>query len=736
MIQLPDEIKWLYEQDSISKNFRVSFPNGEYRDLVNADIVSESVVFTESISSNNGLKFGVCEGGHLEFETYFNHNIRNLKIRAQIEIDVTSIVGEPTTYQTEIAYSLSSMPYTAPYTGTYEFTVVNLTPMSMKKYLEAGEEIDLSQLINPDDAAATPVQFSVILYKDVNVEEMDIRLSNDVPYPYYPIIYGYFYVDSCKRNATNNIRKIVAYQNKWDLYGNSEFIKISDDEKAKMRTGLYYASASQAQDYSFGITKFLCSCLNSTAILGDNVEKELLELTPGPRSDNAKTLYTIHVLLPLDEIISVTLVVQCKSFNVMKNPQYQINRTITDVESLYEISYTNSMTEQQIYDEIKQMVIEYMKESRYHHSYGKTDEQLLSEFGYPLEKLYEATFPFFKIFNYTRYYQDHVPEDSEQGSMMSKIINQGADKSFLIYPYMSQFYDIVVDGQSLGSTINIPESMWLQDRPTRPPYDTFPEHTIANLSDIKVHKINIPYDYTISLPRKYERTIDANKSWATPIYSATYVAEDKTLQYLDIKNISDSLVELQGAFLKLDRYTDAFEVVNLYGRKGIYPSPDLYPLDRDPADEALYPQSPQHLITRSLWHSVWYDDRLSNGYDRVCCNWINSDGDPIYKEVIIVDTEDSTYFARDYQSYDISDNYFISTKGLLTEQQVDDILTELARILKNIQYYVADIEMRGLPFLEAGDSVSVITKDGGFTTFALRHRLSGIQALTDSIEAR
>ena len=84
----------------------------------------------------------------------------------------------------------------------------------------------------------------------------------------------------------------------------------------------------------------------------------------------------------------------------------------------------------------------------------------------------------------------------------------------------------------------------------------------------------------------------------------------------------------------------------------------------------------------------------------------------------------------------MSDNYFIKTQGVLTETQVDDILDMYAKVLTYLQYYVADIEMKAVPYMEAGDSVSVITQDGGFSTFCLRHRISGMQSLKDNIEAR
>lgn len=191
MIIVPDEIKTLFKQDSVRKNFRISFPNGEYSDLVNKDIVSESVTFTESVGSTNGLKFGLCEGATLEFDTFFNHNIRNLKIYAEIEIDISSLDQE---FITEY--------------GT---------------------------------------------------------TSDDVDYTYYSIPYGYFYVDSCKRNAQNNQRRVVAYQNKWDVY-NTEMMKSETFETLKMRAGV-----SVNNPYTIDMLKYSCSNLNSVSLIPSDI---------------------------------------------------------------------------------------------------------------------------------------------------------------------------------------------------------------------------------------------------------------------------------------------------------------------------------------------------------------------------------------------------------------------------------------------------------------------------------
>lgn len=92
MITIPNEVIALFKSDNAYKNFRVTFPNGERGDITNADVVSESVSFTESICSQNTLKFGLCETPMIQFETVGVENIKGSTINCYIEIECPSTV--------------------------------------------------------------------------------------------------------------------------------------------------------------------------------------------------------------------------------------------------------------------------------------------------------------------------------------------------------------------------------------------------------------------------------------------------------------------------------------------------------------------------------------------------------------------------------------------------------------------------------------------------------------------
>ena len=91
MLNIPETVKALFKADGIRKNFRVQFPNGELPDITNENIVQESVKFTESLCSQDVLKFGLTEASVLEFETVGVANMYGMTIEAGIEIDLSSL---------------------------------------------------------------------------------------------------------------------------------------------------------------------------------------------------------------------------------------------------------------------------------------------------------------------------------------------------------------------------------------------------------------------------------------------------------------------------------------------------------------------------------------------------------------------------------------------------------------------------------------------------------------------
>lgn len=110
MLNIPDEIKALYKTDSVRKNFRVHFPNGENPDLTNSDIVAGSVSFTESVCSKDVLQFGLAEASRIEFECVNVPNIYGAVIECYNEIDATDADAQYQTTMPDLDYPVYQIP--------------------------------------------------------------------------------------------------------------------------------------------------------------------------------------------------------------------------------------------------------------------------------------------------------------------------------------------------------------------------------------------------------------------------------------------------------------------------------------------------------------------------------------------------------------------------------------------------------------------------------------------------
>lgn len=160
MLNLPSVVIGLFRTDTVVKNFRVHFPNGERADIVNDQIVRESLSFTESVCSQEELKFGLTESSMIEFETVGVENIRGLIIECGIEVDTSSLT----------AAQISTIQ-----SGSYDGTLV-------------------------------------------------LAVDSDLPYGFYRIPLGIFRVDSCPRNQqAMTHRRIKAYSLSMEMASGNPF---------------------------------------------------------------------------------------------------------------------------------------------------------------------------------------------------------------------------------------------------------------------------------------------------------------------------------------------------------------------------------------------------------------------------------------------------------------------------------------------------------------------------------
>lgn len=109
MLDIPEAVKELFDRDSIRKNFRAVFDVNR-PDITNANIVAESLSFSESISSSDSLSFGSAEASVLQFETVGLPNMLGLWFTAFIEIDASTLPEELQTVRPDLDFPIYALP--------------------------------------------------------------------------------------------------------------------------------------------------------------------------------------------------------------------------------------------------------------------------------------------------------------------------------------------------------------------------------------------------------------------------------------------------------------------------------------------------------------------------------------------------------------------------------------------------------------------------------------------------
>jgi len=174
-------------------------------------------------------------------------------------------------------------------------------------------------------------------------------------------------------------------------------------------------------------------------------------------------------------------------------------------------------------------------------------------------------------------------------------------------------------------------------------------------------------------------------------------------------DILSRLCEINAGFGHITR-ENKFKVVQLSGL-GLYPSETLYPA------EDLFPSESGEYITAG-YESTEYEEYIV---------------EPITSMTIREDDEDfGTTAGVEGNPYIIEGNYLLFGKASTEMQTIaDNILLQV----KNKFYRPHNTVMIGLPYMEVGDSVNIMTDGDAVESFIFRRTLKGIQSLTDEISA-
>ncbi|BCK01594.1 tail fiber domain-containing protein [Anaerocolumna chitinilytica] len=175
------------------------------------------------------------------------------------------------------------------------------------------------------------------------------------------------------------------------------------------------------------------------------------------------------------------------------------------------------------------------------------------------------------------------------------------------------------------------------------------------------------------------------------------------------RDILRRITEINAGFGHFTR-DGKFKVIQLSGL-GLYPSEELYPA------EDLFPSESGEYITAG-YESADYEEYIV---------------EPITSVTAREDDEDTGATAgTPGNNYIITGNFLLYGKsGSELQTIVDNIFLQV----KNKYYRPHNTTMIGLPYMEVGDSVTIITSNDAIESFIFKRTLTGIQALKDNISA-
>lgn len=207
------------------------------------------------------------------------------------------------------------------------------------------------------------------------------------------------------------------------------------------------------------------------------------------------------------------------------------------------------------------------------------------------------------------------------------------------------------------------------------------------------------------------------------LYDIERKAIPPVLTSCTLRNVLNAVYEINGTFATINRETGMLEERKT-GGFGLYPSETLYPSDY------LYPSETTDVLPNGLYSHAVYDDSAIKPYGKIIAHYKTTD-----KEGYTIDAEYEYIFREDGITYNLNSNWILQN-CIFTEEEVAALCEYMAERIYHITYTPCTLSAKGLPWIEAGDTIEVLNNKGNFETFVLRRTLTGIQGLFDDIEAK
>lgn len=507
----------------------------------------------------------------------------------------------------------------------------------------------------------------------------------------YPIKYGTFVIDSCKKQADMSRRKIVAYNelatNDWNL----------PSKVVESLQGFYWYKEKTVRFAIEGLIKLLLP----------DYERNYTEVLP-----------TVQLY---DETETYTKTIGADTYTLdVAFGQYGIHYFAID-------------------DNIESERITYAKAS-YLDAYKTAVDSIANELrniGW-LEMLdVESNINYTSVLNIRKNEGDgssthgniyFVPEDKLQ-KVFYPIKLFGLDESELIIPnFEFKYYhpgtsssDLYYEWQSITTSRRV---RYYTDRPTPDTNYYLPVRMILRKNGAVVIDTGRHENVMMS--------DDDNNLAVSPsgAYLSTELNKQKVTLTKEDKNYTRTTVKMDLYQLNLNSILNLsmLDVIGAYyelkGQNLIF--------DRNNSTKAISLSDSETMqIGKELYESLWYDDDLSQEIARITCTFTSSETE---KDFFLGMNKYET-MPQDFRSYSLARNLIVDT-NTYTQEEMEAILSGVLTQANFDSYMPSELECKGLPFVEVGDYIDIDTDEGTIKALVERRVLSGIQHLTDSITCK
>lgn len=681
MLTIPDEIKELLHQDTCRKNIRIYFPGGERTDICNGLIVKGSVKFTESLCSQDTLKFGLCESPVFECETVGVGNIKGATIEVFCEV---------------------------------------FCPPSVSG---AVFRTDLQEYV-------------------------------------YPIQYGVFVVESCKRQADLIHRKIVAYS----------YIQMNELKKNVFLNTFAYSSwfrnnpividqkLLEALYFHNSVTKSVIPLTSNVQwqpnrldlwrIWGDGGSNYIIR-----RSNSSKYLYKIFDAFTevstndnYDHTKFEVFELEIDKDFDFQEYMNQCQKFESDLSAMLDDLVLAGL---ELSDSKKEQILMFAKPHINYCDYGTYAEMKYAQQESPAYYWFDYII---NGHNYGHFFcssayggwqtQDALKEELECADdrkfiPITKKTISGAN--WLLTAYNSNLRYIAGNNIKIFAPSNGFE-IEVYVNSTRY-YAAFSGADLTGVFKIGVKTLNYSSNDAIAknalvlnraqakIPNRLKSIGDAYRHVdSTQTVTRTEYIPVADIADIDLNDFYAGSIEYDGKIAKIKRNRSVEHIsikqrFNLMPETTLYPSNSLYP--NGAVGGKLFPQD---------YQSCWYDDFYTKPYGAVQCQYKNSNNDDlIYVAYLPGFSELSD--PETYQTYYL-DNNFVIKNNVWTEGEIQTVCETIAANISGVTYMPVDFVGRGLPYVEAGDTFEILTRiNDSITTIVLNRTLSGEQTLTDSYKS-